>query len=70
MRKWVTENLDNDPSVIMRKVYDNIFDKMKDESIPHAVIIVADYQYKSAFAADQEINLVAFLTELMTLNFK
>lgn len=70
MRKWVTENLDNDPSVIMRKVYDNIFDKMKDESIPHAVIIVADYQYKSAFAADQEINLVAFLTELMTLNYK
>jgi DNA polymerase III delta prime subunit len=65
MRKWVAENLDNDPSTIYRKLYDTCNVNMKDTSIPVLVTIVADYQYKSAFVADQEINLVACLTTLM-----
>lgn len=70
MRKWVIENLNNDSHVILRAVYDNIVTSLKPESVPPAVLLIADYQYKSAFAADQEINLVACLTELMTLNYK
>lgn len=75
MRKWVIENLNNDSHVILRGVYDNIVTSnnntiLKSESVPPAVLLIADYQYKSAFAADQEINLVACLTELMTLNYK
>ena len=71
MRKWVIDNLDNDPSTLLRKIYDNIFPHLTELSIPQAVLIIADYQYKSAFVADQEINLVACLTELMAeLQFK
>ena len=66
MRKWVVNNLDNDPVKIFRKIYDNMYDSLQPETIPHAVLIIADYQYKSAFVADQEINLVACLTELMS----
>ncbi|MBC8430217.1 MAG: AAA family ATPase [Pelagibacteraceae bacterium] len=65
MRKWVVNNLDNDPVKIFRKIYDSMYDNLQPETIPHAVLIIADYQYKSAFVADQEVNLVACLTELM-----
>lgn len=65
MRKWVTQNLDNDPATLYRKIYDNLYDYLKPNSIPQAVLILAKYQYQSAFVADQEINLVACLTEFM-----
>lgn len=65
MRKWVVVNSDIDASSIFRKVYDSLFESFKPESIPQAVVIIAKYQYQSAFVADQEINLVACLTELM-----
>lgn len=65
MRKWVTENSDIDTNIIMRKMYDTAYDYLKPNSIPSLVIIIAEYQYKSAFVADREINLVAFLTQVM-----
>ena len=65
MRKWVVSNLDNDPNSIMRTIYDSLYDHLQPASIPQAVLIIAEYQYKTAFVADQEINLVAFLTEMM-----
>lgn len=65
MRKWVVANIDNDPAQIFRKIYDSAYESLKKESIPQLVVILADYQYKSAFVADQEINLVAALTEVM-----
>ena len=65
-RKWVTQNLDNDPVRIFRSIYDNLYDSLQPETIPHAVLILADYQYKSAFVADQEINFTACLTEIMS----
>ena len=64
IRKWVASN-DIDVAVLFRKLYDNLYDVLKPQSIPQAVVILADYQYKQAFVADQEINLVACLTELM-----
>lgn len=70
MRKWVVENIDNDASSIYRKIYDNMYEIVKPQSIPNLVLLLADYQYKSAFVADQEINLVACLTECMaTIEF-
>jgi len=65
MRKWVTENLDNDPTTIYRKLYDTCNVNLKETSIPVLVTTIADYQYKNAFVADHEINLVACLTTLM-----
>ena len=65
MRKWVVTNSDIDTTRIYRKIYDTLYDYMKPESIPQAVVIIAKYQYQSAFVPDQEINLVACLTELM-----
>jgi DNA polymerase III delta prime subunit len=64
IRKWVASN-DMDQNLLFRKIYDALYDTLKPASIPQAVIILADYQYKSAFVADQEINTVACLTELM-----
>lgn len=64
IRKWVAQQ-DVDSSVLYRKLYDALYEVLKPQSIPQAVIILADYQYKSAFVADQEINTVACLTELM-----
>lgn len=64
-RKWVTNNLDNDPNSILRSIYDSLYDYLKPESIPPAVLILSKYQYQSAFVADQEINLMACLTEFM-----
>ena len=66
MKKWVVQNLDNDPKQIMRKIYDSLYTYLEPASIPAAVLIIGEYQYKSAFVADQEINLVAFLTEVMS----
>ena len=65
VRKWVVSNLDNDSSVILRRVYDACYDCLSPQSIPAAVLIVAKYQYQIAFVADQEINLLAALTEIM-----
>ena len=65
MRKWVVQNLDNDPVKIFRKIYDTLYQSLEPSTIPIAILIIADWQYKSAFVADQEINLVACLTELM-----
>jgi len=64
IRKWVASN-DIDATTFFRKIYDNLYDVLKPQSIPQAVIILADYQYKGAFCADSEINVVACLTELM-----
>ena len=65
VRKWVVSNLDNDPSVLLRKIYDSLYEAMVPISIPAAVLIIAKYQYQIAFVADQEINLLAALTEIM-----
>lgn len=64
-RKWVTNNLDNDPNSILRSIYDSLYDHLKPDSIPPAVLILSKYQYQAAFVADQEINLMACLTEFM-----
>ena len=66
VRKWVVDNLDNDPIKIFRKIYDNLYNYLTPSTIPAAVIIIGEYQYKSAFVADQEINLLACLTEIMS----
>ena len=65
MRKWVGLNSDNDSTSIFRLIYDNSSTYLKPNSIPQLVLILADYQHKAAFVADQEINLVACLTEMM-----
>lgn len=65
MRKWVAESNDIEPAVLFRKVYDALNTMVKPSSIPQAILIIADYQYKAAFVADQEINLVACLSQLM-----
>ena len=71
VRKWVVSNLDNDPGVVLRRVYDACYDCLSPQSIPAAVLIVAKYQYQICFVADQEINLLAALTEIMCeCNFK
>lgn len=66
MRKWVANNLDNDPARIYRKIYDTLYERLEPTSVPQLVLIIADYQYKSAFVADQEINLLACMTEIMS----
>ena len=66
VRKWVVDNLDNDSVRILRTVYDNLYEYVDGSTIPHCVVVLGEYQYKSAFVADQEINLVACLTELMS----
>ena len=65
MRKWTNSNMDSDTTRIFRKLYDSLSSYLKPQSVPQAVLIIADYQYKSAFVADQEINMVACLTEIM-----
>ena len=65
VRKWIVQNLDNDPVRIYRLIYDSLYDFVDDSTIPHAVVFIGDYSYKSAFVADQEINLLACLTEMM-----
>jgi DNA polymerase III delta prime subunit len=69
MRQWVVNNIDNDPQGMFRKLYDDLVPLVN--QVPELVLILADYQYKSAFVADHEINLVACLTEIMaTVKFK
>lgn len=65
VRKWIADNADNDSSLIFRKFYDTAYDHVKPESIPQLVLILAEYQHKAALVADQEINLMAFLTVAM-----
>ena len=65
MRQWVVNNIDTEPQAIFRAVYDKMADHVQPQSIPHVVIILADYQYKNAFVADHEMNVVACMTEIM-----
>lgn len=65
VKKWVVSNLDNDSNLIFRKIYDSFYNYLVLASIPSAVLIIAKYQYQAAFVADQEINLLACLTEIM-----
>ncbi len=65
MRQWVVENIDADPVRIFRTIYDNMHDYLAPSTIPQIVLLIGEYQYKQAFVQDREINLVAFLTEVM-----
>ena len=65
VRKWGVDNLDNDTTRLFRSVYDNLYDFVDGNSIPHVVVVLGEYQYKAAFVADQEINTLACLTEIM-----
>jgi DNA polymerase III delta prime subunit len=65
MRQWVVDNIDVEPQAIFRKIYDTMVDYAQPQSIPQIVLILADYQYKNAFVADHELNVVACMTELM-----
>ena len=65
VRKWIVHNLDNDPVRMYRRIYDSLYEFADSSTIPHAVLILSKYQYQSAFVADQEINLLACLTEIM-----
>jgi DNA polymerase III delta prime subunit len=65
VRKWIVSNLDNDTTVLLRRIYDSLYDALVPGSIPAAVLVLAKYQYQGAFVADQEINMLACLTELM-----
>ena len=65
VRKWVVNNLDSDPVHLLRSVYDNLYEYVDGSTIPHCVVVLGEYQYKSAFVADQEINVMACLTEMM-----
>jgi lambda repressor-like predicted transcriptional regulator len=69
MRQWVANNVDTDPQGIFRYIYDSLLPEIK--TVPQMVLLIADYQYKAAFVADQEINLTACLTEIMaSIQFK
>jgi DNA polymerase III delta prime subunit len=71
MRKWVINNLDKEPSSLFSSVYNSLYEALESKSVPQAVLIIAGYQYKAAFVADHEINMVACLTEIMAnCNFK
>ena len=65
MRQWVTDNIDQEPAALFRKLYDNMYEYVEPQSIPQLVLILADYQYKNSFVADHEINMVACCTEIM-----
>ena len=65
VRKWCVNNLDNDPAVLLRRIYDSLYESLVPSTIPAAVLIIAKYQYQIAFVADQEINMLACLTEIM-----
>ncbi len=65
MRQWVSNNIDTDSSYIFRGIYDNMTDHIAPQGIPQVILILADYQYKNAFVADHELNVVACLTEIM-----
>ena len=65
VRKWVNSNMDNDTSVLFRRIYDSLYKSLVANTIPAAVLVIAKYQYQMAFVADQEINMLACLTEIM-----
>ena len=65
VRKWTVSNLDNDPNLLFRRIYDALYTSLEGPSIAAAVLIIAKYQYQMAFVADQEINMLACLTEIM-----
>ena len=65
VRQWVVENQEGEPTALLRKIYDSLSDMLEPESVPGAVLIIADYSYKSTLVSDQEINLVACMVELM-----
>jgi hypothetical protein len=65
MRKWVINNLDKEPSSLFSTIYELMYKSIEPQSVPQSILIIAGYQYKSAFVADQEINMVACLTEIM-----
>jgi DNA polymerase III delta prime subunit len=65
VRKWTVESIDNDPTRIMRSIYDAAYTQMEDNSIPVAILKIGEYMYRSGFVADQEINLMALIVELM-----
>ena len=65
MRQWVTDNIDQEPAALFRKIYDNMAEYVEPQSIPQLVLILADYQYKNSFVADHELNMVACCTEIM-----
>ena len=65
MRKWVINNLDKEPSSLFTTIYELMYKSIEPQSLPQSILIIAGYQYKSAFVADQEINMVACLTEIM-----
>ena len=65
VRKWVVSNMDNDTAVLFRRIYDSLYESLVPATIPAAVLIIAKYQYQIAFVADQEINMLAALTEIM-----
>ena len=65
VRKWVVSNMDNDTTLLLRRIYDALYSALENNSIPAAVLVLAKYQYQSSFCADQEINMLACLTEIM-----
>ena len=65
VKKWVVQHMDNDPSMVMRKIYDSLYGMLKPASIPEAVLIIAKYMKDITIVPDQEINLLACLTEIM-----
>ena len=65
VRKWVVDNLDNDSGVLLRRIYDALYTSLTNATVPAAVLVIAKYQYQMAFVADQEINMLACLTEIM-----
>ena len=65
VKGWVVQHMDNDPSMVMRKVYDNLYNVLKPTSIPEAVLIIAKYMRDITIVPDQEINMLACLTEIM-----
>ena len=65
MRSWVVNNMDVEPASIFRGIYDMMYENVQPQSIPQLVLILADYQYKNAFVADHELNLIACMTEIM-----
>ena len=71
MRKWVTDNIDVEPTKLFRMIYDNMMEHVEPSYIPQLVLILADYSYKDSFMADHELNVVACLTEIMSqIQFK
>jgi DNA polymerase III delta prime subunit len=71
VRRWVHDNSDQDQNAVFQAVFDSADEYVAKKSIPELIVIIADYQYKAAFVANHEINLLAFLVEtMMRVEFK